>query len=330
MPRRKSAPRLYLDPQRKQWAIRDGASFIRTGCAESERRQAEIELAAYLGKKHKPENGPDPLIADVLLVYSEEHLPSTKAAGNAGYNVSSLGDWFVGKKLSALTPALCREYAKTKTPSAARRDLETLRAAVRYYAKERGPLTSNPSIVLPPKSEPRDRWLTRAEAKRLRLAAMKWPHLYRFVVIGLMTGTRSGAIMDMEWDWIDLDACLMRRRAFGEVEDRRKKTPPVRISERLARILRRWKRQDKGISTRVIHYKGRPITKLKRSWGMACKAAKLKGVTPHTLRHTRATWLMQAGVEPWEAAGHLGMSVDMLTRVYGKQHPAFQKRAAEV
>ena len=330
MPRRRAAPRLYLDPRRKQWVIRDGASFVRTGCAETERRQAEIQLAAYLGKKHKPESGPDPLVADVLLAYATEHLPNTKAAGNAAYNISNLGERFGGLLLSAVTPAVCRDYARSRTPAGARRDLETLRAAIRYWAAEHGPIGSTPSIVLPPKSEPRDRWLTRAEAKRLRLAAMKWPHLYRFVVIGLLTGSRSGAILNMEWDWIDFDARLMRRRAFGEAEDSRKKTPPVRISERLARILRRWKRQDGGISKHVIHYRGKPVLKLKRSWGMACKAAKLKGVTPHTLRHTRATWLMQAGVEPWEAAGHLGMSVDMLTRVYGKQSPDFQKRASEV
>jgi integrase len=42
-------------------------------------------------------------------------------------------------------------------------------------------------------------------------------------------------------------------------------------------------------------------------------------ITPHTLRHTAATWLMQAGVDKWEAAGFLGMSVEMLDRVYGHQ-----------
>ena len=46
MPRRRAAPRLYLDPKRKQWVIRDGASFVRTGCAESERSDAEKHLHA--------------------------------------------------------------------------------------------------------------------------------------------------------------------------------------------------------------------------------------------------------------------------------------------
>ena len=73
---------------------------------------------------------------------------------------------------------------------------------------------------------------------------MKWPHLYRFVIIGLMTGSRSGAIRGLQWSWIDLNARVMRRRAHGEAEDSRKKTPPVRISARLARLLRRWKRKE--------------------------------------------------------------------------------------
>jgi integrase len=57
--------------------------------------------------------------------------------------------------------------------------------------------------------------------------------------------------------------------------------------------------------------------------------AKLSGrVTPHTLRHTAATWLMRAGGDRWEAAGFLGMSVEMLDRVYGYHHPDHLRTAA--
>lgn len=327
MPRRRSPPRLYLDPKRKQWIIRDGAGFIRTGCAESNAKQAEVELASYLAKKYKPQGGPDPLITDVLLFYSQEHLPSTKAATNNAYFISNLAKWFTVQRLSNVTPSLCREYARTKTPTAARRDLEFLRAAIHFWAKERGPVAAIPSIILPPNPEPRDRWLTRAEAKRLRRAAMRWPWIYRLVILGLLTGTRSGQIFKMKWSWIDLDTRLMRRRAYGEPENSRKRTPPVRINARLARLMRRWKRDG---CEWVVHYHGRPVYQIEESWKKACSIAGLEGVTPHTLRHTRATWLMQEGIDPWEAAGHLGMSMNTLTRVYGKHHPTFQQRAAEV
>src|SRR5215469_18452834 len=45
-------------------------------------------------------------------------------------------------------------------------------------------------------------------------------------------------------------------------------------------------------------------------------------------RHTAATWLMRAGVDKWEAAGFLGMSVEMLDRVYGHHHPDHLRAAA--
>ena len=171
---------------------------------------------------------------------------------------------------------------------------------------------------------------TRAEARKLRHAAERWPHLYRFIVIGLLTGSRSGAIVKLQWDWIDLDRGLMRRRAEGDAETK-KRTPPVRMGKKLTRLLRHWKRIDRDRSKWVCHYDGRPVLKMRRSWAAAIARAGLgKDVTPHTLRHTRATWLMQSGIDPWEAAGHLGMSIETLQRVYGKHHPDYQKNAAQV
>jgi integrase len=64
--------------------------------------------------------------------------------------------------------------------------------------------------------------------------------------------------------------------------------------------------------------------------GRGLQGSQDKNASPHTLRHTRATWLMQAGIDMWEAAGALGMSVNVLTKVYGKHSPDFQSRAAEV
>ena len=37
---------------------------------------------------------------------------------------------------------------------------------------------------------------------------------------------------------------------------------------------------------------------------------------------------MQAGVDPYEAAGYLGMTVETLMDTYGHHHPSFQENAA--
>ena len=59
--------------------------------------------------------------------------------------------------------------------------------------------------------------------------------------------------------------------------------------------------------------------------GLACLPGK---VTPHTLRHTAAIWLMQRGVPIWEAAGFLGMSPEVLQDTYGPPHPDYLQGAA--
>lgn len=154
----------------------------------------------------------------------------------------------------------------------------------------------------------------------------------RFVAIGLSTGSRSGVILRLKWNQVDLSTGVMRRRAFGEAEDARKKTPPVRLGRRILAHLRRWKRADEALGVEyVCHYNGGMIQKLRRSWAAAVRRAGLgPDVTPHVLRHTRATWLMQAGIDLWEAAGHLGMTVETLQRTYGHHHPDHQKNAAEI
>jgi len=61
---------------------------------------------------------------------------------------------------------------------------------------------------------------------------------------------------------------------------------------------------------------------VKTGFGRAASLAGLSAkVTPHTLRHTAATWLMQSGTDRWQAAGYLGMSVEVLEKVYGHHHP---------
>lgn len=330
MPRRRAAPRLYLDTKRKQWVIRDGARFVRTGCVEADRAKAEKRLAEYLGEKHQPERGPDPLIADVLLVYAQEHVPHLAGTRNTGYNLESLAAWWGTKTVGDITPRTCREYAASRSHGATRRDLEVLRAAISYYHREWAPLPVLPSVVLPAKGEPRERWLTRSEAARLLWAARRVEHLKRFILIGLYTGSRSRNIFQLRWEQIDFNAGVMRRRALGEREKSTKRAPPVRLARRFLAHLRRWRARDGVVRGPVVHYDGKPIKKFRWSWPQAVQRAGLVDVSPHTLRHTRATWLMQEGVSVWEAAGHLGMTVETLTRVYGKHSPDFQKTAAEV
>lgn len=267
------------------------------------------------------------MIDDVMTVYGREHAPHMAKGGrDVGYTIGSLLAHWSGKRISAITARECRAYKDGR----GRRDLSILQAAVRYWHREYGPLDSVPTVVLPPRGPARDRWLTRSEAARLLWAARHIEHLKRFVLIGLHTGSRAGAIFALRWDWIDFERGVLRRRGAGEVDRDTKRRPQVRVSRRLLSFLRRWRDADGGQSDYVVNYRGKRISRIREPWDAVRERANLPGVTPHVLRHTRATWLMQAGIPVWEAAGHLGMTAAVLEAVYGHHSPNYQREAAEV
>ena len=171
----------------------------------------------------------------------------------------------------------------------------------------------------------------RKQAARFLWEARRTEHLKRFVMIGLHTGTRSGAIRNLEWSWLNLDRGTMRRRAPGVGETKNKRTPTIRIPRQLLHFLRRWKRADAGKTKYVVHYDGQPIRRdIYRAWNTAKKRAELPWLHPHVLRHTAATWRAQRGVSPWQAAGFLGMTLKVFESTYGHHSPDFQKDAADI
>jgi integrase len=256
MPRKRLPPRLYIDSSRGEWVIRDGTAFVRTGCIESDIEGAERRLREYLAGKHQPEPSPAPLIADVMLVYLREHVAHTRSLRSNISAVQGIAKWWGDKRVSDITQDNCRAYvaSKGRAVAAGRHDLEALRAAVNYWHRSStyGPLDRLPSFWFPPKSEPRDRWLTEHEFKRL-LAAAGPEHLKRFLLIGWYTGTRPGAILELQWSWIDLKAGVMRRRAPGEAEHAKKRRPMVRLGTKILAHLKRWKAGDGPHGRYVVH-----------------------------------------------------------------------------
>ena len=68
---------------------------------------------------------------------------------------------------------------------------------------------------------------------------------------------------------------------------------------------------------------------VKRAFASAVHAAKLEGVTPHTLKHTAITWAIQNGATTWEAAGFFATSQETIEKVYGHHSPSFMESARE-
>ena len=270
------------------------------------------------------------MIADVLTAYGSEVAPHKKTARNIGYNIGNLLKWWGDKTTADISTRTCRAYAETKTPAGAASDLKILKAATVHWHREYGPLQIMPTFWRPAEPPPRERWLTRSEAARLLWAARRYQHLRRMILLGLYTGSRPGVILALQWDQIDFGAGIMARSRREAVQAKNKRAPRVRLGSRILAHLRRWKRLDDSKIKYVCHYEGFPPKDPHTSWRKVVAAAGLTGVTRHTLRHTRATWMMQAEVPIWEAAGFLGMTTRTLERVYGHHAPEHQERAANI
>ena len=77
----------------------------------------------------------------------------------------------------------------------------------------------------------------------------------------------------------------------------------------------------------VIAYDGQPVRGIKRSFATAVRVAGLDGISPHVLRHTAITMMMQRGVAPWHVAGFVGATMETIQRVYGHHAPDYLEPA---
>ena len=373
MPRPSKGARLYKRKARFRhgklvgqavWVIKDGGRHIATGClaGASETkppREAEQALADYIAQKYQPARQRRDIeeidCADVLAIYlTDVGEPAKQFEIEA--RIDRLNEYWGGKMLAQVNAKTCAGYVKRRgNTGGARRDLETFRAAINHHAKEgfhRGVVR----VSLPPKGEARDRWLTRKEAAALIWHCWRYRekqtihsgkskggavnterrplrHVARFILIGLYTGTRAGAIATASpyreegRSYVDLDRGIFYRKAIGRRATKKRQTPAP-IPPRLLVHMRRWTSR-RLIAACFVEFNGKPVASVKRGFQSAVRLAGLAGrVTPHTLRHTAATWLMQRGVPIWEAAGFLGMSPEVLQETYGHHHPDFLQGAA--
>ena len=332
MPRGPAGPRLWFDKTRQRWTISDGKVKRRTDCRRDEAVRAERELEAYIASKHVVENTSTG-IGDILLAYIDEVVEGKISEKEVMSCLKPLNKWWGAKVITDITPANCRAYSKSrgKAQPSARNELAYLRAALNHWHKTHAPIVI-PPLTMPPAPQSRVRWLTREEAAAFLWAARRSPHIARVFILGWYTGSRKSVILNTKWSMIDLKGRVMHRKPPGAVQTK-KRAPPHRIGRRLLAHLRRWRRQDRGRDL-LIHFPGRSqgaaLQQIDRGWHKARIASGLgEDVTPHTMRHSRATWLMKQGVPVWEASQFLGMSVHMLETVYGHHRPEWQTSAAD-
>ncbi len=154
----------------------------------------------------------------------------------------------------------------------------------------------------------RIRWLTRQKAERL-LTELP-PHLRAMARFSLETGLRKSNVTGLQWSQVHLG-----RRCAWIHPDQAKNRKAIAIPLSAAAIL--VLRQQIGKHPlNVFSYRGNPIGQVNtKAWRAALQRAGIADFRWHDLRHTWASWHVQAGT-PLHVLQELGgwESVEMVRR----------------
>lgn len=316
----------------------------RLSLGTTDAREARARFAAFLASGTSVyQSEADALTCGRALdAYLVEHI-AVKAADpeRAEHATANLRVHFGDVFVSDVNIPMCRDYAAARqegriggksrgktirvgSASTVRRELGVLTAAIAHAVRwKRLQRNDVPHIELPPESAPRERWLTHGELAKLREKAAEhapkggnYARVRDFIEIAYYTGSRRAAVERMTWFQVRLDEGRIALAKAGE-KATKKRRPVVPIDPRLKPLLERLNAAKN--SEFVL---GTPAP-LVREFIKVAEAAGLIDVTPHTLRHTRATHLLQAGADPWQVAALLGDTLSTVVKTYAHHCPNY-------
>lgn len=293
----------------------------RLGPARTEEEARALLRAFVASRVEKPERLSIAYLFNLYVLDREKDGKQVQAFRD---NWKALQGTFGPLAPEHLSDDLCRSYAQQRVSEGrsvgtAWTELGRLRSAMNWAAKRRH-IKFVPYVWTPSKPPARQRKLTYEEADRL-VNACVMPHVKLFVLLGFNTAARTEALLELKWDKVDFKNRLIDlRRAEPEnplSKGVRKGRAIVYMSDEARAALSEAKAGR--LTEYVIEWNGAPVQCIRVGFMAACRRAGMENVSPHTLRHTAASWLATAGVDMEKIAKYLGHSNPAVTRsVYAK------------
>lgn len=291
----------------------------------TDKKAAEAEGRDIFRRENTRPNGH--LILDLFSRYRQEKA-GRPIAETLGYTGKAILRHFGAMRADQVTVQDCRDYAagrraEGRSVGTVWTELGHLRIVCRW-AEKGGLIPRAPHIELPQKPAPKDRYLTDPEIRKLLMADAE-PHIRLAILLMLTTAARVGAVLDLTWDRVELDRGQINLRV--DQEGPRKGRAVVPINDTLRAALSHS--IEGAMSDYVVEWAGGPVKSIRKGFAKSVENAGLKGVSPHTLRHTAAVRMAAAGTPMSKIAQYLGHSNTSQTeRVYARYAPEHLKDAA--
>lgn len=315
-----------------------------------EAKQAERNLLLDVEENGLPSNQSDgfrdPTFEELASLWLENYKTTVKPSTfeNVRSKVEKMTEeHFKEMKLKKITVAYCQRVVieLSKTYVLYNHYLSVINRIFKY-AVLMDILDSNPfDKVIKPKSRQVQRkgnFLTKEELKEFLKLAQTATLSYFFPLVHLMsyTGLRQGEALALKWSDIDFEnkKITVNKTAARIKEKQTLQTPKTKNSKRVISIdpttlsiLKSWKKdQIKIYFKNGKHFEGDEnfiftnqrgywvhIHNFIRYFKRFIADHKLKPITPHGLRHTHASLLFSAGVEPKNISDRLGHSTVQIT-----------------
>lgn len=332
-------PEYRVVPCRGKFALEwydDKGKRQRRSLGTSDRSQIESEVQRVVREVELAQRPKAATVEQIWMGYidSISHKP---AAVIAGFQWRTMGKHLGHLRAGELTEDDVAKYvqvrkAQGRTDGTLGNELRRLRSALRW-GERKGLIPRTPYFPLPPQSPPRDLRLTRVQAEAFLSACIK-PHVKLFVTLALATAARMGALLDLKWEQVDLDASRIDLQPRGRPSTNKgRSVVPINSWARTA-LLEAFKQrplnaEGNPASEYVITYAGQRIINIKQALINSGERCGLPWVTAHVFRHSVASWMAEDRVPMAEIARYLGHRNSRITEeVYAKFSPDYLRDAA--
>jgi integrase len=209
--------------------------------------------------------------------------------------------WLADKRAGGLAPATVEKIRAMFSRSFA--------LAMQWDLFDRNPVKDIPRLKF---NNARERYLTSEEAERLRLACECSSNLQLKHIVGLLllTGARKSELLNAEWRHIDLE-----KRSWRLTMTKNGRGRHVPLSQPAVDIIKQLPKFDDCPYLLPNPQTRKPYTDIKRAWQEARKLAGLDDLHLHDLRHSAASFMINAGIDLYTVGKMIGhVSVASTTR----------------